>query len=190
MSTVDDALKSQTRNIEATYGRPIAEWIDVVRASGKTKHADVVAMLKGAHAMTHGAAHRVSIIAREALGTQQTRGDSETTVIDGLYAGKKAALRPIHNKLLAAVYVLGKDIEIAPKKGYLSLRRRKQFAMIKPAASHVDVGLTLDDAATTERLESAATFNALFTHRVRVRELRDVDGELAAWLKRAYTEAK
>ncbi|HEY0871189.1 MAG TPA: DUF5655 domain-containing protein, partial [Acidothermaceae bacterium] len=165
-------------------------WIDVIRASGKTKQADVVAMLKDDYALTHGAAHRVSLVAREALGTQQTRGDSETNVLDGLYAGKKTALRPIHNKLLAAVYALGKEIEIAPKKGYLSLRRRKQFAMIKPAAGHVDVGLILDDAATTERLESAATFNALFTHRVRLREPRDVDGELTAWLKRAYTEAK
>ena len=189
MSTVDDALKSQIRNIEATYGRPIAGWIEIVRASSKTKHADVVAMLKDKYAMTHGAAHRVSIVAREAIGKGQTGGDSETNVVDSLYAGKKAALRPIHDKLLAVIHALGKDIEIAPKKGYLSLRRRKQFAMIKPAAGHVDVGLILD-AATTERLESAATFNALFTHRVRVREPHDVDRELVAWLKRAYTGAK
>jgi len=190
MSTVNDALKSQIRNIETTYGRPIAGWIEIVRASGKTKHADVVGMLKEKYAMAHGAANRVSIVAREALGKQPTGGDSETDVVDGLYAGKKAALRPTHDKLLAAMHALGKDIEIAPKKGYLSLRRRKQFAMIKPAAGHVDLGLILEDAATTERLESAATFNALFTHRVRVREPRDVDGELVAWLKRAYTEAK
>src|SRR5258708_3043159 len=130
MSTVDEALKSQIRNIEATYGRPITGWIEVVRASGKTKHTDVVAMLKDKYTMAHGAAHRVSIVAREALGNRQTLGDPETDIVDALYAGKKAALRPIHDKLLATILALGKDIEIAPKKGYLSLRRRKQVAMV------------------------------------------------------------
>jgi hypothetical protein len=35
-------------------------------------------------------------------------------------------------------------------------------------------------------LESAATFNALFTHRVRVRSTADVDDELVGWLTEAY----
>lgn len=198
MSSVDDALKSQIRNIEATYGKKIGEWIEVIRASGKTKHSDVVSMLKGQHGMAHGAAHRVSIVAREALGRGAAASGAETAgaetagseaAVDALYAGKKAALRPIHDKLLTSILGLGKDIEVAPKKGYLSLRRRKQFAMIKPAASHVDVGLILEEIEVTERLESAATFNALFTHRVRVKEARHVDRELLAWLKRAYADA-
>ena len=39
---------------------------------------------------------------------------------------------------------------------------------------------------TTERLESAASFNALFTHRVRVNTINDVDAQVIAWLKQAY----
>ena len=84
---------------------------------------------------------------------------------------------------------LGTDVETVPKKGYLSLRRRKQFAMIKPAAKHVDVGLILPVVPVAGRLESAATFNALFTHRVRVRSVEEVDEELIGWLGEAYTQA-
>jgi uncharacterized protein DUF5655/uncharacterized protein DUF4287 len=189
MSSVDDALKSQIRNIETEYGRPIGEWIEVVRASGKTKHGDVVSMLKDKYAMTHGAAHRVSLVAREALGKAPNASGTQTPAVDALYAGKKAALRPIHDKLLASILAMGNDIEIAPKKGYVSLRRRKQFAMIKPAAGHLDVGLILEETAMTARLESAATFNALFTHRVRLSDPRHVDRQLMAWLKRAYAGA-
>ena len=41
----------------------------------------------------------------------------------------------------------------------------------------------------TDRLESSATFNALFTHRVRVRSDDDVDAELVGWLRQAYDRA-
>jgi hypothetical protein len=81
------------------------------------------------------------------------------------------------------------DVEAAPKKGYLSLRRRTQFAMVKPAAKHLDVGLILPEEPTTDRFESAATFNALFSHRVRVRSVDDVDDELVGWLRRAWERA-
>ena len=52
--------------------------------------------------------------------------------------------------------------------------------MVKPAARHLDLALVLPDAAATPRFESATTFNALFTHRVRVRSVADVDEELSA----------
>ena len=106
-----------------------------------------------------------------------------------LYAGPKRGLLPIHAKLMALVRSLGTDVETVPKKGYLSLRRRKQFAMIKPATKHVDVGLILRAVPVAGRLESAATFNALFTHRVRVRSVDEVDEELMTWLGEAYTQA-
>jgi len=66
MPTVEEGLRAQIRNIEAAYGRPIESWIELIRASGLTKHNEVVAMLKTEHGMTHGAAHRVSLVARQA----------------------------------------------------------------------------------------------------------------------------
>jgi hypothetical protein len=38
MTTVEEGLRSQLRNIEATYGRAIEAWVDVIRASGRTRH--------------------------------------------------------------------------------------------------------------------------------------------------------
>lgn len=90
---------------------------------------------------------------------------------------------------MALVHSLGTDLEVAPKKGYLSLRRRKQFAMIKPAAKHIALGPILPGRPVSGRLESAATFNALFTHRVRVGSIGEIDDELAGWLTDAYDRA-
>jgi Domain of unknown function (DUF5655) len=62
--------------------------------------------------------------------------------------------------------------------------------MIQPsAAGRIDVGLILRDTPTGGRLESAAGFNTLFTHRVRVAGLLDLDAELIGWLKQAYDSA-
>ena len=73
---VDAALQSQIRNIEATYGKPLGHWLAVIDASGLTKHTEVVAMLKADHGLAHGAAHRLSLVARQSrdAGAASTRG--------------------------------------------------------------------------------------------------------------------
>jgi len=188
MATVEEGLQAQIRNIEATYGKPMSEWQAIIAASGMTKHTDVVNMLKSDYGMTHGAAHRVALVARQAAQPAGTERDNDP--IGALYTGKKAGLRPLHEALMKAVEALGDDIELAPKKGYVSLRRRKQVAMIQPsAAGRIDLGLILRDMPADERLESAAGFNALFTHRVRLFGPADVDAQLISWLQRAYDHA-
>ena len=44
-------------SIEATYGRPIAEWQDLIRASPLTKHRELVSWLKTEHGLGHGHAN-------------------------------------------------------------------------------------------------------------------------------------
>jgi hypothetical protein len=184
MTTPDAGIQAQIQNIEATYGKSMNEWFDLIATSGKTKHTDIVAMLKQGHGMKHGAAHRIALIARQ-REAQPTREQH----LAELYSGKKAGLRPIHDKLVAVINGFG-GVEIAAKKGYVSLRRAKQFAMIQPStAIRVDLGLILPHTPNTDRLESAEKFNALFTHRVRITKPSEVDREIADWLRDAYQRA-
>lgn len=184
---VDAALQSQIRNIETTYGKPIDHWFAVIDESGLTKHNQVVAFLKADHGLTHSAAHRVSLLSRQRSGAGEA---APSNPADTLYAGAKAGLRPLHDAILAEIRALG-AVEIVPKKGYLSLRCRKQFAMIQPSTtSRIDVGLILPSTTpATGRLESAAKFNPLFTHRVRVTAPSELDDELRGWLATAYALA-
>ena len=98
MATVEQGLQAQIRNIEATYGKPISEWVAIVTASGLAKHTDVVAMLKKEYGMTHGAAHRVSLVARQ-NATQAAKAGQGSDPVSDLYAGKKASLRQGFNAL-------------------------------------------------------------------------------------------
>jgi hypothetical protein len=187
MATVDDGIAAQIRNIEARYGRPMSDWFALVAASGLAKHTEVVAWLKAEHGMTHGAAHRVSLLSRQAAAPAPSSADA---AVDELYAGKKAGLRPLHDQLMAVISAFGIDVSTVGKKGYLSIRRKKQFAMIQPSpAGRLDVGLILRDVPAGGRLEPAGSFNALFTHRTRVTSASDIDATLTEWLHAAYLRA-
>ena len=217
MPTAEEGIATQIRNIEARYGKTMAQWSVIVAASGLTRHQDVVALLKTEHGLPHGAAHRVSLTARQQsiaglagpgpaspgpAGPGQAGSATPEDPVSALYSGRKAALRPLHEALMTAILALGNDIEIAPKKGYLSLRRGRQFAMIQPSgAGRIDVGLILPATPATPaapatpatpadpRLEPAAGFNALFTHRVRLPAGADIDPGLTGWLRLAYQHA-
>jgi hypothetical protein len=54
MADVDAALQTQIRNIEQTYGHPVAYWVTVIDGSGLSKHTEVVAFLKNEHGLKHG----------------------------------------------------------------------------------------------------------------------------------------
>jgi uncharacterized protein DUF5655/uncharacterized protein DUF4287 len=202
MATVESALQSQIRNIEARSGRSMAEWTDLIRTSGRPKHGEIVVWLKTEHGMSHGDANRVALVARDAIAgsaSPATSGGAPAVAVlageqslesaTSLYSGRKATLKPIHDRVIDVVQGFGRDVELAPKRSYLSIRRRKQFAMLQPAAKHVDLGLILPDRPFGTRLESARTFNALFTHRVRLTSTDAVDQELVAWLRAAYEAA-
>ena len=85
---------------------------------------------------------------------------------------------------------LGKDVEIAPKKNNVSIRRSKQFALLQASTgSRLDLGLILKGVKPTDRLEASGSFNAMFTHRVRLSEKKNIDAELKTWIRQAYKAA-
>ena len=180
MPTPAEGIQTQLRNIERTYGRSIDDLVADVSGSGLTKHPEVVAMLKQRYGMTHGAAHRVSLVARERLAGPQAQGPPALS----------ESVQAVYDELMRAITALGGDVELASKKGYVSLRRRKQFAMLQGGARGVNLGLILPGVEPGGRLESAARWNALFTHRVRIASTAEIDDEVRAWLRAAYLAAE
>lgn len=46
-------------SIEKKYGRPVGEWLEIVRHHLPAKHMELVAMLKTDHGMGHGHANAI-----------------------------------------------------------------------------------------------------------------------------------
>jgi predicted transport protein len=174
------------RNLEEKTGKPLAEWVQVARQSGLAKHKEILNHLKGEHGLTYGYANLVAMAALEA----EKPAAAETDPAAAQYAGAKAGLRPIYDRIVEAVRHFGPDVEIAPKKAYVSLRRKKQFGLVQPStATRVDVGLNLKEAPASDRLELSGSFSEMVSHRVRVSSVEEVDAELIGWLRAAYESA-
>lgn len=183
-ATPEEMTATMIRNLKEKTGRPLTDWLQVVRECGKAKHGEIVKHLKTEHGLTHGYAN---LIAHRALQAAPGDNADEMGLIEAQYGGAKAALRPVFDALIKAVGDFGADVVISPKKTYVSLRRNKQFALLQPStATRLDVGINLKGIAPTERLEASGSFNAMVSHRVRVASKADVNKELVAWLRQAY----
>lgn len=188
MSDLDKAVATQLANIEKRTGKSIAELTAIVKRSGLSKHGELVKMLKTDLGMGHGDANTLVHVVRESDGASATRGLSTDQVLDGLYTGPKAALRPIHDALMGALRKLG-DFEEAPKKAYVSYRRKKQFAMIGPATNtRVEVGLNVKGLSASARLQELPA-GQMCNYKVKLTDAKDVDAELIGWIKVAYEAA-
>jgi predicted transport protein len=182
---LDAAVQTMIDNLEKNTGKSLAEWAALVRNSGLAKHGEMIKYLKSEHGLTHGYANMIALKARETADVPTTTDD----LVESQYKGKET-LRPIYDALVAAVAQFGDDVEIAPKKAYVSLRRNKQFGLIQPSTkTRLDVGLNLSDAAADGRLEQSGSFNSMVSHRVRLSQAGEVDEELIGWLRQAYEAA-
>ena len=182
MATPEEMAAKMKANMKEKTGKTLAQWLKITSKAGLEKHGQIVKLLKADHGVTHGFA---SLIAHETLALAAPAATADP--VDAQYTGKKEALRPIYDALITAVSKFGDDVEISPKKAYVSLRRNKQFALIQPStATRVDVGLCMKGEPTTERLEASGSFNSMCSHRVRVTAKKEVNAELRRWLKAAY----
>ena len=186
MSSVDEATQTQIRNIEAQTGQTLDAMIAAGLATGLTKHKELQAFFTETYGLTYGNANVLAIFARDKM---KGAAGEEENFVDAQYEGKKVALRPLYDTLIAAVTGFGDDVEVAPKRTYVSLRRKKQFALVQPGPGRVDVGINLKGVDPDGRLEKSGSFNSMCTHRVRVVGTEDVNDELLGWLRQAYEQA-
>lgn len=185
MADVQKALATQIRNIEARTGKTMDQLTSLVRGSGISKHGEIVSMLKTDLGLGHGDANVVAHLAKVATQRHQS---ATADPLDGLYAGPKAALRPIHEALLAHLADFG-AFESAPKQKYVSYRRKKQFVMIGPATNtRVELGLNVKELPPSPRLEKLKA-GQMCNYRVKLTDAAQVDSELVGWAKAAYDAA-
>lgn len=177
----EESLAKMIEALKEKTGRTLDEWKLVVSQSGWTSHSQIVSGLKTDHGVSHAYANQIALRLRA--------GDAPTDDPIGELFAKRPEAKAVFEALLPKIQAFGADVDLAPKKGYLSVRRSKQFAVLQPAAGRLDVGIQLKGADPGARLEPSGSFNSMLSHRVKVAKIQEVDAELIEWLKQAYDMA-
>ena len=182
---IKNAMDTQIRNLEEKTGRKLDEWIQIVNSSGLQKHGEMVSMLKEKYGMGHGYANMVVHTAKQS----HAGFSEEETLINEQYRGKEA-MRPWYDAIMKEVKNFGDDVEVSPKKAYVSLRRKKQFAILQPSTkTRFDIGLNLKDVTPGGQLEDAGSWNSMCKYRVKVEDEKDINSDVIGWLRKAYEQA-
>ena len=188
MSSLDKAMQAQIDNIQKKTGRSLDELAGIIEKSGLTKHGEIRDYLKRELGLGHGDANALVHAVLQSDGQRAAEGKSSDQVLDEMYSGAKAHMRPIHEKLMKEINKLG-EFEIVPKKGYVSLRRKRQFVMIGPKTNtRFEVGINARDLKQNARLLEQPT-GSMCNYIVNLSDVREVDSELIAWLRSAFERA-
>lgn len=183
---IDKATQTMIGNLHKNTGKSLEQWIAIVKKENFAKHGEVVKFLKEEHSLTHGFAN---LIAHKAKGSYAGSSENQDDLIVKQYQGKEH-LKPLYDKLMENIQKFGNDIEIAPKNAYVSLRRKKQFAILQPATkTRFKIGIILKGQAPKGKLEVISTANAMCSHRINIAGINEMDNEVIDWIRAAYNNA-
>lgn len=181
---MDKAERTMLDNLQKNTGKSLDEWIAVVKAKSFEKHAQIMKHLKEEVGLTHGFAN---LIALKTLKTDAGSVENKDDLVQSQYKGKEHFL-PIYEKLLDVIKTFGADIEFSPKMANVSVRRKKQFALLHPITkTRFEIGINLKGQEPDGKLLPSG--NAMCTHKINIASMEELDAEVFDWLRKAYENA-
>jgi hypothetical protein len=185
-------MQDWIRTLPAKTGRSVEQWVALVKKEGPPTEAERRDWLRAEHGLGTNTAWW---LAERAQGKGGEDDDPESYLktaadyVEAMYAGKRAALRPIHDALLEASRALGPDVRVCPCKTIVPVYRAHVVAQVKPATNaRIDFGLALKGQKVPKRLldTGGAAKGDRITHRIPLTRVEEVDDEVRRWLKKAY----
>lgn len=183
---MDKATQTMIDNLYKNTGKTLEQWISIVEKQNLGKHSEIIKFLKEKHSFTHGFANLVAMKSRKADAESV---ENKNELIEKQYKGKEHLL-PLYKRLLAEVIKFGKDVEVSPKNTYVSLRRKKQFAILNPATkTRYEIGINLKGQKPQGKLQAEKP-NSMCSHKIILTDIKEIDKEILGWLKTAYENAE
>jgi hypothetical protein len=185
-------VESSMRNLQERTGRTVDQWIRYVEKNGPPTEEARRAWLKAEHGFGTNYAWWVAELSvgkgREQLDPKAYL-EAAQGYVDAMFAGKRAALRPLYERLLALGLGIAPDVKACPCQTIVPLYRHHVFAEIKPATNtRIDMGFALGDLRPTGRLVDTGGFakKNRITHRIPLTSEADIETDITRWLKTAY----
>jgi hypothetical protein len=183
---MDPAEKTMLDNLLKNTGKSLEEWVELLRKESFQKHGEILKYLKENHGFTHGFAN---LVAHKTLKSDAGSAENLDDLVLKQYQGKEQ-FWPIYQKLSGAIQSFGSDVEFAPKNAYVSVKRKKQFALLSPTTkTRYEIGINLKGQAPQGVLESETKSNAMCSHKIVINHEEQITAEVIDWLRKAYEAA-
>jgi hypothetical protein len=179
-------------SLQAKTGRSLPQWLSFIKKEGPATEEARRDWLKKEHGLGTNSA---GWLAERSVGKASEDEDPRAylrncpKVVDAMYAGKKGALRPLHDALVKLGLSIGKEAKVCPCSTIVPLFRNHVFAQIKPSTNtRIDLGLALGDTKAPKRLIDTGGFakKDRITHRIEITSVDNIDDEVEKWLRVAY----
>ncbi|MEQ9186312.1 MAG: DUF5655 domain-containing protein, partial [Cryomorphaceae bacterium] len=132
----------------------------------------MVKWLKETLAVGHGYANLIAMKAREADDASMAE---QVDLVAEQYKDRPD-LKPIYEALTNKIQGFGRELEVAPKVKSISVRPKRQFALIQATTKTcIDLGLKFNNRPIEGRLEASGPFGTMCSHRVQLTDATQVD---------------
>jgi predicted transport protein len=182
---MEKTVSTMLQNVKEKTGHSLDEWKALIATKNLSKHGEIVKFLKETHNVTHGYA---SEIALKVLGSDADSTTDTDGLIESQYKGKEH-LKSFYDKLISEIQQFDGEFDIAPKKTYVSLRRKKQFIVLNPASkTRFEIGFNLKGVEATGKLQAEKP-DGICSHKISLSEITEIDKEVIDWIRMAFDKA-
>jgi predicted transport protein len=184
---MDKAMQTMIDNLHKNTGKSLEEWTTLINSKNFGKHGEMVKYLKEEYSLGHGFAN---LIAHKAKASDADSASDTNDLITKQYAGKEH-FKSIYDSILGEISKWDGSFEVSPKNAYVSLRRKKQFAILQPATkTRFEIGINLKGQEPFGMLEAISSANAMCSHKINISKEEDLNQEVYEWIRKAFEAAK
>jgi hypothetical protein len=175
-------------------GRSLEEWTALIKKEGPEDEKGRREWLKSKHKL---GTNNAGWLTERASGKGGEFDNAESYLrsavrhVEEQYAGPKEKLWPIYDELLKLGKAVGADVKACPCKTIVPLYRKHVFAQIKPTTNtRIDLGFALahHKGKVPKRLIDTGGLakKDRITHRMELKSVEEIDGDVKKWLRTAY----
>lgn len=146
--------KSHEQKMIATMkertGKTLEEWLEEIRPNLPAQKTGRIKWVKETYNLGQSTAF---LLVHYLENDGQAMRTDDNTLVDALFSGENAGLRPLYDQLEAAISGLGADVLKRPCKTYVPFYRKKTFAYVRPLKGKLHVGVALPEDTPHPLLE-------------------------------------
>ena len=181
---------SSLRLLKDRTGKDLTEWVEIGNRYGPENERELEQWFKTEHGHSPNYA---SWLASHVTGNGGVENYRPDELVDKMFDGKKAPLRPIYEEILRFGLALGDDVMVCPCATIVPFFRTVVFAQLKPTTlTRIDLGFALDKEPFTDRLLDTGGLakKDRITHRIPISTIEEFDEEAKTWFRLAYERGR